>query len=162
MKRAVAVAVLILASACQPARVPPANTMFDGLPITGSVPFAKRLGFSRCLQFNAGLRCRRTDLHFMGEGPYSAAVDAVGGDGGGGFSQLTLWHETDQFAVTLVGKKLLASGWTLCRTGSEDRGDQSIYRKPGAKVRISIDASYWGKRRLRILPELGQPTGKCW
>lgn len=165
MKPAIAIAVLILASACEPERVPPpppANTSLNGLPITGSVAFAKRSGFTRCLDFNASLRCRREGITFAGEGPYSGAVDSSGADGRSGFQQLILWSEGDQFAITKVGLRLLARGWQLCRTGTDDRGDQSIYTKAGSQVRVSIDASYWGKRRLRVIPEHGQPTGKCW
>lgn len=163
MKPVVAIAVMLLAGGCQAERMtPPANLKVDGLPITGSIAFARSLGFTQCLDFNAYFRCRRQGLSFAGEGPYSGAVDTRGPEGSGGFDQLTLWSEDDQFAVTAVGKRLIANGWQLCRTGTEDRGDQSIYRKAGSRVRVSIDASYWGKRRLRILPERGQPTGKCW
>lgn len=163
MKRMAMIVGLALVSACSPDnRTPPRNTALDGLPITGSVPFAQSLGFKRCLDFNAYLRCRREGIMFAGEGPYSGAVDSSGTDGRGGFHNLTLWSEQDQFAVTKVGLRLLAAGWKLCRTGTADRGDQSIYTKAGSPVRVSIDASYWGKRRLRILPEQGQPTGKCW
>lgn len=164
MKSVLAIATLVLATACSggPEQAPPPNTSLNGLPITGSVPFAKSLGFTRCLDFNAYLRCRREGIMFAGEGPYSGAVDSSGTDGRSGFDQLTMWSEQDQFVVTKVGLRLLAAGWTLCRTGTADRGDQSIYTKAGSPVRVSIDASYWGKRRLRVLPEQGQPTGKCW
>lgn len=163
MQRWTVIVGLALLSACGGPEVsPPANTSLEGLPITGSVPFAKSLGFTRCLDFNAYLRCRREGIMFVGEGPYSGAVDSSGTDGRGGFRNLTLWSEQDQFAVTKVGQRLLAAGWRLCRTGTADRGDQSIYTKPGSAVRVSIDASYWGKRRLRVIPESGQPTGKCW
>ena len=159
---AILASILPLAAACAPERSPPPNSALEGLPITGSVPFAKSLGFTRCLDFNAYLRCRREGIMFAGEGPYSGAVDSSGTDGRGGFQGLTLWSEQDQFAVTKVGQRLIAAGWTLCRTGTADRGDQSIYTKPGSSIRVSIDASYWGKRRLRVLPESGAPTGKCW
>lgn len=86
---------------------------------------------------------------------------AFGSDGRGGFRQLTLWHDSDQVAVMAVGEALLAKGWTLCRTGQAERGDQYIYRKPGERVRVSIDASYWAKRRVRAMPETSEPTGKC-
>ena len=98
-----------------------------------------------------------------GKGPFSGALDLRHPDGGGGFHQLTLWHPSDQKAVASVGAMLKAQGWSLCRTGpTEFRGDQEIYTRAGARVRFSIDISYWGKRRLRILPELGQPIGHCW
>ena len=98
-----------------------------------------------------------------GKGPFSGALDLRHADGSGGFYQLTLWHADDQDkAVYAVGPALQAQGWSLCRTGTEFRGDQEIYTKAGAPVRFSIDISYWGKRRLRVLPELGQPIGYCW
>jgi len=99
----------------------------------------------------------------VGYGPFVGALDLRHPDGGGGFRQLTLWHPNDQKMVSSVGRALKAQGWSLCRTGpTEFRGDQEIYTKPGAPVRFSIDISYWGKRRLRILPENGQPIGHCW
>ena len=97
-----------------------------------------------------------------GQGPYHAAIDLDRSDGSGGFRQVTLWHGSSQTAVNAVGHALIARGWSLCRTGLQDRGDQEIYTRPGAPVRISVDISYWNKRRLRVLPERGQVTGKCW
>ena len=160
--RGVAIAILLLTGACASERVPPANSKFDGLPITGNVAFARQMGFTRCQDFSASLRCRREGVMLFGEGPYSGAVDSRGGDGRGGFDELLLWHNEDQRAVNAVGLRLLAAGWQLCRTGTDTRGDQNIYTRAGARVRVSIDASYWGKRRLRVMPERGQPTGKCW
>ena len=64
--------------------------------------------------------------------------------------------------MSRIGNELAEQGWDQCRTGQEDRGDQRILTKPGSPVRVSIDITYWGKRRLRILPERGQPTGHCW
>lgn len=153
---------LVLASACRELPPPPGNLMIDGLPVTGSLTFARSRGFTTCLDFNAYLRCRRDGIRFAGQGPYQGAVDSLGSDGSGGFQQLVLWSDKDQYAVTAVGRALQAQGWHVCRTGQADRGDQNIWRKAGSKVRVSIDASYWGKRRLRVLPELGQPTGRCW
>ena len=160
--RGVVVAILLLTGGCSPERAPPANATFHGVPITGDVAFAQGMGFTRCLDFNTTLRCRREGIRFLGEGPFSGAVDSRGGDGRGGFDQLILWHNEDQRAVIAVGNRLLAAGWTLCRTGTDTRGDQNIYTRPGGRVRVSIDASYWGKRRLRVMRETGQPTGKCW
>lgn len=157
-----AIAILMLASACEPVPAPPGNLSVEGLPVTGSLAFAQQKGFARCQDFNSYLRCRREGIFLAGQGPYSGAVDTRGSDGSGGFQQLILWSDDDQHAVTAVGDVLRAHRWTLCRTGQEDRGDQNIWRKAGAKVRVSIDASYWGKRRLRVLPEAGQATGRCW
>lgn len=153
---------LMLAGGCEAPTAPPRNLLIDGLPVAGTLAFAHRSGFRQCLDFNNALRCRRDGIFLVGEGPYSGAVDAGGSNGGEGFRQLTLWSERDQDAVLAVGDKLSDHGWTLCRTGTQDRGDQDIYTRPGSRVRVSIDTSFWGKRRLRLIPDFGQPTGKCW
>jgi len=154
-------ATFLILAACTPAAPPPPNRAFDGLPFSGSRAFAERLGFTPCFTTSNALRCRRDGVRLFGAGPYEAAVDLKGG-GASGFSQLTLWHDTDQNAVFRISDSLKASGWKRCNTGQEDRGDQEIWTRSGARVRFSMDLSYWGKRRLRLLPELGQPTGKCW
>jgi len=141
--------------------VPPPALSFQGLPVAGTVADAQRAGFTRCLDFAANYRCRRAGIRIFGAGPFEAAVDARGRDGAGGFDQLTIWDERDQHAVSAIGRDLVRRGWQLCRTGQEDRGDQNVYTKAGSPVRISIDVTYWGKRRLRVLPERGQPTGAC-
>jgi hypothetical protein len=153
---------LLALAGCGPAPVPPAALSYAGLPVSGSLADARHAGFARCQSDNVAMRCRRSGVMLAGQGPYEAAVDLRRSDGSGGFHQLTMWHDGDQAAVQAVGPVLLAQGWTLCRTGQADRGDQMIYRKAGEPVRVSVDASYWGKRRLRVLPEQGQPTGKCW
>lgn len=155
---------LTLLTACdrEPDAPPPANLSFEGLPITGNLDFARSAGFTRCMELGRYLRCRREGVSFGGGGPYHAAVDAVGREGASGFNEVSLWSETDQSALSRVGNQLVAQGWNQCRTGTEDRGDQRILTKAGSPVRVSIDITYWGKRRLRILPERGQPTGHCW
>lgn len=155
-------AVVMVLTGCGTAGPPPREMLYEGLPIQGSIATAKRLGFDTCVRVGRGLRCRSGAVRLKGQGPYRAAVDLLELDGSGGFYQLTLWHDRDQHAVSAVGDALEKDGWQLCRTGQEDRGDQEIYTKPGSRVRISIDLSYWGKRRIRVLPELGQPTGYCW
>ena len=157
-----AVAVGVLAAGCERQRTPPSNLQVNGLPVTGSIDYARRLGFARCVDFNAYYRCRREGVGLVGRGPFSAAVDTIGSQGQGGFHHLILWNDDDQYEVVTVGEALRTRGWTSCRTGTADRGDQTIWRKPGSQVRVSIDLSYWGKRRLRIFPEHGQPTGRCW
>ena len=154
--------VLAALASCGPPPKPPAPLMWQGLPVSGSLADARRAGFTNCHSDNVAMRCRREGVMLAGQGPYSAAVDLKRADGAGGFHQLTLWHGQRQEAVQAIGPVLLAQGWTTCRTGTADRGDQVIYRRGGSPVRISVDASYWSKRRLRVLPELGQPTGKCW
>lgn len=155
---------LPLLTACErePDAPPPANLSFEGLPITGDLDFARSAGFGRCMELGRYLRCRREGVEFGGGGPYHAAVDAVGREGASGFHELSLWSETDQSALSRVGNAMVAEGWQECRTGEEDRGDQRILTKAGSSVRISIDITYWGNRRLRIIPEQGQPTGHCW
>lgn len=155
---------LVLTTACEraPDAPPPANLSFEGLPVMGDLAFARNAGFTRCMELGRYLRCRREGVAFGGGGPYQAAVDAVGREGASGFQELSLWSDTDQSALSRVGDDLVAQGWDECRTGEEDRGDQRILTKAGSPVRISIDITYWGNRRLRILPERGQPMGHCW
>lgn len=148
-------------SACGPAAPPPPDLAYEGLPVAGTRAFAERLGFTPCFDTSNALRCRKERVSFRDAGPFRAAVD-LAGRGDSGFRQVTLWHDTDQNAFLTVSETLRNGGWHICRTGREDRGDQAIWRKAGEPVRISIDLSYWGKRRLRLLPEQGQPTGKCW
>lgn len=137
-----------------PIAPPPATLLYAGLPVRGSLADAKRAGFDDCLVMGGGrLRCRRSGVMLLGEGPYEAAIDLIGDDGRGGFSQVTLWHDRDQSAVLKVGDRLKQRGWTYSYTGEGGRGDQMILVHQGAPVHLSIDLSYWGKRRLRILPE---------
>ena len=162
MTRRVSSGLLIaILTACTPAAPPPPNRIFDGLPITGSRAFAERLGFTPCLDTSNALRCRKDAVMLFGTGPYRAAVD-LPGSGASGFDGLTLWHDGSQSAVYAVSDVLGERGWTLCRTGSEDRGDQEIWTKPGSRVRVLMDLSYWSKRRVRVLLEQSQPTGHCW
>ena len=164
MRRAMAMLAMALLTGCnrEPDAPPPANLAFEGLPVTGDLDFARGDGFTRCMELGRYLRCRREGVMFGGGGPYHAAVDALGHEGASGFHEVSLWSETDQSAMSRIGNELAEQGWDQCRTGQEDRGDQRILTKPGSPVRVSIDITYWGKRRLRILPERGQPTGPCW
>lgn len=146
--------VALLAAGCQPPDPPPPSLAYAGLPVTGSLADAKRAGFDTCIQMDGGhLRCRRSGVMLFGEGPYEAALDLTGGDGASGFRQVTLWHDRDQSAVLKVAEALKKQGWTYRYTGDGGRGDQMILVHPGAPVHVSIDLSYWGKRRVRILPE---------
>jgi hypothetical protein len=154
---------LALLAGCEPARKAPPSLWFEGLPVRGNVGDAHRAGFTNCVRDTQSVRCRREGVMLWGQGPYAAAVDLLYSDGSGGFYELTLWHDRDQDAVSAVSHLLAAQGWQTCRTGlDESRGDQEIYTKAGSPVRISIDLSYWGKRRLRVVPELNQPKGHCW
>ena len=164
MRRAMAMLAMALLTGCnrEPDAPPPANLALQGLPVTGDLDFARGAGFTRCMELGRYLRCRREGVMFAGGGPYHAAVDALGHEGASGFHEVSLWSETDQSAMSRIGNELAEQGWDQCRTGQEDRGDQRILTKPGSPVRVSIDITYWGKRRLRILRERGQPTGHCW
>ncbi|WP_239987520.1 hypothetical protein [Sphingosinithalassobacter portus] len=152
---------LLLLAACAPGAPPPPNRAYGGMPITGSLAFARQMGFSDCVDTATTLRCRKRGMMVAGQGPFEGGLDLYGDDGASGFQGLTLWHDADQRAVFGVEPFLKARGWTLCRTGTEDRGDQNIWTKPGSPVRYSIDMSYWGKRRLRVLIDDGTPPGPC-
>lgn len=154
---------LLLLAGCEARQTAPRRFMFEGLPVQGSLADAQHAGLNDCTTIVRYVRCRADGVMFRGKGPYHAAVDVLYDDGSGGFYELTLWRDGDQIETYTVGADLAQQGWHMCRTGpNENTGDQEIYTKPGSPVRFSIDLSYWGKRRLRIIPELGQPTGKCW
>lgn len=143
----------ILVAGREPVRTPPPPLAFAGLPVSGSVADARRAGFTRCVRIDAfRLRCRRAPVMLFGGGPYEAAVDLIGSEGRGGFDRLTLWQEGDQYAVYKLVEALQRQGWRHCETGDERWGDQDIYTHPGAPVRVSMDLSYYGKRRVRFLP----------
>jgi len=140
-----------------PPLVPPAHVAYGNLPVSGSLADARAAGFAACLEMTNLLRCRRGGVMLEGHGPFEAAVDLAGSDGRGGFRQLTLWHDRDQYAVYAIAEALEKAGWRSCATatggrGMVERGDQQVYSRPGAPVRFSMDLSYWGKRRFRILP----------
>jgi hypothetical protein len=138
--------------------------MFQGLPISGDPAFARRSGFRDCIHLDSvHIRCRRGNMRVFGMGPFEAAVDLSGADGESGFDRLTLWREGDQDALYRVVVPLTRRGWRYCYTGTEQAGDQAIFTRPGEAVRISIDISYYGKRRLRILPNWNRTGtgGKC-
>ncbi|WP_100207624.1 hypothetical protein [Sphingomonas elodea] len=133
---------------------PPPSLRYAGLPVQGSLADATGAGFGNCIQMTGShLRCRRSGVMLLGEGPYEAAIDLIGSDGSGGFRQLTLWHDRDQSAPLKVAEVLKRQGWTYRYTGEGDRGDQMVLVRKGAPVHFSVDLSYWGKRRIRILPE---------
>jgi hypothetical protein len=46
-------------------------------------------------------------------------------------------------------------------TGTDDKGDQIIYTRKDVHVRISMDLSYWGNRRLRVIPEWSKKEQRC-
>jgi hypothetical protein len=114
---------------------------------------AARGGFRHCFNMDAvHVRCRRAGVTLYGRGPYEAAVDLRGSRGQSGFDHLVLWHDGDQRALYDILPSLHRRGWRLCITGTDRAGDQAIFTRKGEPVRISMDISYYGKRRLRILP----------
>jgi len=154
--------VLLVCAACRPPLVPPPTVRFDGLPASGRLFDAKRAGFDDCVNLDAvHIRCQRHDVMVEGAGPYVAAVDLAGSNGDGGFDQLTLWHDSDNEAVFRITSALERSGWLRCLTGNGRTGDQAIYMRSGSPVRISMDISYWAKRRLRVIPQWNQRERHC-
>jgi hypothetical protein len=139
----------------------PATRFFDGLLIAGSWRDAREAGFTYCIDFKVTMRCRRSGLMLMGHGPFSAAIDLAGGDGRGGFDQLTLWHDRDQDAGVDVADDLERQGWQSCMTKRNGWGDQYIFMRKGSPLRISIDISYYGKRRIRVIPEWNEAKPVC-
>jgi hypothetical protein len=160
MRKTMVLALALLAG-CGPSGPPPPPLWFDGLPVSGSRADARKAGFDWCIKDNIEMRCRRNGVMFLGKGPYNAALDLAGRNGRAGFNQLTLWHDRDQGALLEILEVLDRQGWGYCYTGIGDRGDQAIYVREGSPVRISMDLSYWGKRRLRVLPERGAQVAKC-
>lgn len=157
-----AASLLLAGCSPEPPRSPPARIMFEALPVSGSLADAQRAGFTNCVErASRSLRCGRHGVMFAGAGPYEAAVDLVGGDGSGGFDELTLWHDQDQYALYKVTEALEKQGWQHCSTGTDDKGDQIIYTRKDVRVRISMDLSYWGKRRLRLIPDGNTKEQRC-
>lgn len=138
---------------CTPNRQPPPVLLFAGLPVSGDLQSALRTGFRNCFNLDAiNVRCRRHGVFVQGHGPYEAAVDLRGSKGQSGFDHLTLWHDQDQRAVYDILVSLHRAGWRSCHTGNQHSGDQAIFTHPAARVRISVDISFYGNRRLRVFP----------
>lgn len=154
--------IFLLCAGCGAYGPPPAHRSFDGLPVSGSLADARRAGFGGCFNYTAiEMRCRQHNVKLLGHGPYEAAVDLPGGSGEGGFSQLTLWSEDDQDAVFPVIDQLEKQGWQQCMTGTDERGELLVYTRAGSPVWIAMDLSYWGKRRLRVLPAWNRRELTC-
>lgn len=150
----------LLAGCGQHHRSPPPSLAFGGLPVSGSLADALRAGFNACIADNVSMRCRRNGVMLNGHGPYDAAVDLDGGDGSGGFHQLTLWHDSDQDALVDVTDELRRNGWSECLTGG-NRGDEAIYTRENSPVLLALDLSYWSKRRLRVMPARNNMSVHC-
>jgi hypothetical protein len=57
---------------------------------------------------------------------------------------------------------LKRQGWLECFTrGGQDWGDQAIYTHNGSPVFVSMDISFWGKRRLRVIPAWRKTERRC-
>lgn len=159
---AVALMAAILWAGREPVRTPPPALAFAGLPVSGSVADAQRAGFTRCVRIDRfRARCRRPAILVLGEGPYEAAIDLIGSEGQGGFDHLTLWKEGHQEAIYRLVEALQREGWMHCETGNERWGDQDIYTREGVPVRASMDLSYYGKRRVRIIPLWNDSERSC-
>jgi len=94
-------------------------------------------------------------------GPYEAAVDLEGSRGEGGFDELVIWHDRDNYAVYRIAETFERAGWKSCYTGDDRYGDQIIYTRSGRLVRISMDMSYYMKRRIRFLPDWNRRESRC-
>ena len=150
---AVVLMAAILVAGREPAYTPPSSLAFAGLPVSGTAEDARRAGFIKCVKIDAfRARCRREPVLVLGEGPYEAAVDLIGSKGQGGFDHLTLWKNGGQEEIYKLVEALQRQGWRHCETGNERWGDQDIYTRPGVPVRAWMDLSYYGKRRVRIMP----------
>ncbi|HEX9932340.1 MAG TPA: hypothetical protein VGB08_05810 [Allosphingosinicella sp.] len=158
---ALALALALLAGCGGPDRPPPPPYSFDGLPVSGSLAYARASGFTACRADTTEMRCRRSGVRLLGFGPFNAALDLNGYNGGGGFDELILWHDRDQNAFIQIGSALERQGWRSCFTGEGNRGDQAIYMHPNGRVRLSMDLSYWGKRRLRVIPAWNRREPGC-
>ena len=143
--------VAMLIAGCEPTYPPPpAYQSYAGLPVSGSLAQLRRAGFGGCTSGTTSMRCGRRNVRWGELGPYQAAADLRGSDGRGGFDHLTLWHDQDQSAVNLIGEALKREGWKMCLTGEGRNGNQAVYTRDGSPVWVSMDLSYWMKRRLRV------------
>ena len=94
----------------------------------------------------------------MGIGPFNAAVDLdiKAENGSPLFDHVTLWHDSDQGAMLPLKAELENSGWASCLTTEAER-----FWKPPSPLRIAMDTSYWGKRRLVISAPPPDPKAYC-
>ena len=106
------------------------------------------------------MSCRRSNVSFVGRGPFYATVEFDKPDGSGGFNQLTLWHATNEAAVHEIASELKRQGWRECFIGGR-WGDQAIYTRNGSPVFVAMDLSYWLHRRLRVIPAWKRKESPC-
>jgi hypothetical protein len=132
-----------------PAAIAPA-AVYEGLPLTGNQGTALAAGFRECMEVNRAVRCTKRDVPVLGVGPYTAAIDLAGTGPVPLFDHVTLWHDRDQGAILDIGDTLKRGGWKSCLSG-----DFEYYGRADTPVRVTIDASYWGKRRAVISLDKG-------
>ena len=150
-------------SGCGEAPKPPekpikANAVFEGLPLSGNQATAIAAGLTDCVDATKGVRCRKDGIRVMGVGPVSVAVDLElkADDGSARFDHVTLWHPTDQGVVLGLEGTLADAGWKSCITITEER-----FWRPPSPLRIAIDTSYWGHRRVVISAPPPDPKPYC-
>ena len=132
--------------------------VFEGLPLSGNMATALAAGFGDCHEVMRSLRCRKDDVMIMGVGPLIAAVDIdeKTEHRSARFDHVTLWHDSDQSAMLPVKYALENVGWRSCLTPEAER-----FWKPPSPLRIAMDTSYWGKRRLVISASPPDPKPYC-
>ena len=132
--------------------------VFAGLPLSGNKATALAAGYGECLEATQGVRCRKDGVSIMGIGPLNSAVDldARAADSSARFDHVTFWHGSDQSAVLPLKAALVNLGWQSCLTSEEER-----FWKPPAPLRIAMDTSYWGKRRVVISAPPPDPQPYC-
>lgn len=160
--RAAALIMLGLLAGCYRPGSPPPSLSFEDLPVSGTLVDAVHAGFNSCTSYEIEMRCARKNVMIEGQGPFNAAVVLDGDDGSGGFDQLVLWHDKDQGAVLAIVDAFKRKGWKECFTGDGRAGNQAIYTLKGSPIFLSMDISYWAKRRVRLLPAWRKPEAKCW
>lgn len=132
--------------------------VFEGLPLSGNMATALAAGFGNCHEVMRSLRCLKDGVMIVGVGPLNAAVDIdqKAENRSARFDHVTLWHGSDQSAMLPVKAALEGKGWKSCLTTEAER-----FWKPPSPLRIAMDTSYWGKRRLVISAPPPDPKPYC-
>lgn len=129
--------------------------VFESLPLSGNKATALAAGFGDCHEVMRSLRCLRHGVIINGVGPLNAAVD-IDEKAPARFDHVTLWHDSDQSAMLPLRAALEGQGWKSCLTAEAER-----FWKPPSPLRIAMDTSYWGKRRLVISAPPPDPKPYC-
>ena len=151
-----------LLAGCYRPGPPPPSLSFDDFPVSGTLADALQAGFNSCTSYEIEMRCAKKDVTIESQGPFNAAVILDGDDGSGGFDELVFWHDKDQGAVLAIAEAFKRKGWQECFTGDGRAGNQAIYTLRGSPVHLSMDISYWAKRRFRVLPASSKIEARCW